>query len=142
MPEVGARVIITHTLAHMREAHEAARSLNTPLVLQTATGALRFAGAQYLLSMFAKARAEFPDVASILILNCDDAGAETISAMRIGHTHIRSSAAEQTRAKLVDIARQLGVTVVEGDYEALDLRYSYRVREACVQWLGGDTRSA
>ena len=129
------RVIIAHTLAHIREAFAAAQELGTPLILQTATGALRYAGAQYLLTMFHKAQSEYPQVRATLILNCDDAGAETVSAMRIGHTHIRSSASEGLREKLVDIAKQLGVIVVEGEFAALDLRYSYRLNEACKKWL-------
>ncbi len=129
------RVIIAHTLVHMREAFAAAHTLHTLLVLQTATGALRFAGAQYLLTMFQKAQAEFPAVRAVLILNCDDAGAETVSAMRIGHTHIRSSAPEILKAKLADIAQQLGVVMVEGVFEALDLRYTYKPAEACEKWL-------
>lgn len=130
------RVIIAHTLPHMRAAFAAAQETGRPLTLQTATGALRFAGAQYLLSLFTKAQAEYPEVAAILILNCDDAGAETVSAMRIGHTHIRSSAPAPLRGRLVDIAGQLGVAVVQGEPEAaLDLRYTYRVEEACRGWL-------
>lgn len=130
-----SRVIIAHTLAHMREAFAAAQELQKPLVLQTATGALLFAGAQYLLTMFQKAQAEHPGVRAILILDCGDAGAETVSAMRIGHTHIRSEATEPLRSKLVDIAQQLGIVVVEGSTSALDLRYTYRVGEACRTWL-------
>ena len=129
------RVIIAHTLAHMRAAFGAAQAVQVPLVLQTATGALRFAGAQYLLAMFQKAQSEFPTVTAVLILNCDDAGAETVSAMRIGHTHIRTSAPAGLRVKLVDIAKQLRVTVVEGTPEVLDLRFTYYLDDACKKWL-------
>lgn len=131
------RVIIAHNLAHMRAAFIAAHEAHTDLVLQTATGALRYAGGQYLLTLFQKVQAEFSDVKAVLILECDDAGAETVSAMRIGHTHIRSSAVDALRKKLVNIAQQLGVVVVEGEYESLNLRYSYRVEEDCKKWLSG-----
>lgn len=129
------RIVIVHSFMHARDALAAAQALHRPIALQSATGAIRFAGGQYLLTMFQKAHALFPDVKAIFILDCDDAGAETISAMRIGHTHIRSSAAPPTRAKLVDIAKQLGVVVVDGPWEALDLRYSYDVPDACRKWL-------
>jgi len=130
------RVIIAHTLAHTRAAFGAAQAVQTPLVLQTATGALRFAGGQYLLSLFQKVQNEFPDVKALLILECDDAGAETVSAMRIGHTHIRSSAPDALRVKLVDIAQQLGVVVADDVPEVLDLRFTYYVDDACKKWLG------
>ncbi len=129
------RVIIAHTLAHMREAFKVAHELEVPLVLQTATGALRFAGAQYLLTMYEKAHMNYPDVVATLILNCDDAAAETISAMRIGHAYVRSTAAGPTREKLKDIALQLGVVWVEGEFQALDLRYTYQVYVNCKLWL-------
>ncbi|MBY0407713.1 MAG: hypothetical protein K2Q01_08470, partial [Rickettsiales bacterium] len=61
--------------------------------------------------------------------------AETVSAMRTGHTHIRSTAEEPLRAKLMDIAGQLGVSVVEGTPAALDLRFTYYVANACREWL-------
>ena len=129
------RVIIAHTLIHMREAFAAADALQKPLVLQTATGALRFAGAQYLLTMYDKAHALYPNVSSVLVLNCGDAGAETVSAMRIGHKHIRCSAPDMLKAKLADIAQQLGVEMVEAAYVSLDLRYTFKVADECKKWL-------
>lgn len=129
------RVIIAHTFAHMRDAFAAAQDVQAALVLQTATGALRFAGAQYLLTMYEKAHALYPQVEAKLVLNCDDAGAETVSAMRVGHKYLRSDAPEGLKAKLVDIAGQLGVVMVEGEYAALDLRYTYDVSDACKKWL-------
>ena len=139
MPEAGqqgySHVIIAHNLVHMREAHAAAQALGVPLVLQTATGALRFAGAEYLLTTYRKARTMYPGVDSLLILQCDDAAAETIHAMRSGHTHIRTSAPEPTRSKLVNIAGQLGIVVADGEFSALDLVYEYDTRGACMKWL-------
>lgn len=130
------RVIIAHNLVHMREAHAIAQELGVKLWLQTATGALRFAGAEYLLTTYRKAQALYPGVDSTLILQCDDAGAETIHAMRSGHTHIRTRAPEPTRGKLVNIAQQLGIVVMEGDSPALDLLFEYDTRGACRKWLG------
>ena len=46
-----------------------------------------------------------------------------------------SSAPEGLRVKLLDIAQQLGVTVVEGTPEALDLRFTYYLDDACKKWL-------
>lgn len=130
-----SRVIIAHHLFHMRDAHCAAHELGTPLTLQTAAGALRFAGAAFLLSAYKQAHDLFPQVQSVLILDCGDAAAHAIQAMRIGHTHVRLASAPPTRTKLEDIARQLGVNVVEGEYSALDLAYAYPVADSCRKWL-------
>ena len=102
--------IIVHTIDDVRAALQNA---TTPVTLQTAPDAIFYAGSLYLLLMFQSAKAEFPDTEAILILDCSDAGAEAISAMQMGHTHIRSSAAEPLRTKLRDIARQLNVIMVD-----------------------------
>lgn len=132
-----SRAIVCHTLAHMRAAFAAAAELKKPLTIQTATGALRFAGAEFLLATFKKARAEFPGVEAVLVLQCDDYAADTLHAMRSGHTHFRSSAPEPTYGKLKNIAQKLGLSLLEGEVQALDLVYEYDAAKACRAWLNG-----
>jgi hypothetical protein len=134
MPDLG-RVIICHTLAHMRAAFTAAKEANVPLVIQTATGGLRFAGAEYLKETFRKAAEEFPGVEAVLVLQCDDYAADTVQVMRGGQVHIRSHAPEPTYAKLRSIAGQVGAVRVEGDVQALDLKFEYDPLRACRAWL-------
>jgi len=107
MPDT-QKIVIVHTIDDVRAA---LRSAQGPITLQSAPDAIFYAGSLYLLTMFQQAKAEFPDVGAIFILDCGDAGAETISAMQIGHTHIRTSAPQPLRAKLSDIAKQLDVTI-------------------------------
>lgn len=129
------RVIICHNLAHMRLAFSAAAELGKPLVIQTAEGALRYAGAEYLLATFEKAKAEAPQVAATLVLDCDTATADALHAMRQGIKHLRMNAPEPARSKLLDIAAQLGTVVLEGEFEGLNLLYEYKADEACKRWL-------
>jgi len=102
-------VTIIHTIDDVRTALQNAK---TPVTLQTAPDAIFYAGSLYLLMMFQNAKAEFPDVQATFILDCGDAGAEAVSAMQMGHTHIRSTAPEPLLVKLKDIARQLGVCII------------------------------
>lgn len=124
------RVIIAHTIEHVRAALAASRG--KPVILQSAPDAVHYAGSLYLLRMFEQARQEHPDAEAIFILDCRDAGATAIEAMRAGHKHIRPS-----EAKIADIARNHGVTVHDGPYEALDLHTVRDTKDACIKWLEG-----
>ena len=97
--------IIVHTIDDVRAALQADPSA----CLQSAPDAIFYAGGLYLLTMFRQAKAEFPGSDAIFILDCADASAEALAAMRMGHSHIRSAATEPLRAKLSDIAQQSGV---------------------------------
>lgn len=129
------RVIIVHNILHMRHAFAAAVKTNRPLILQSACGAIRFAGAEYLKECFAQAQLEHPAVDAHFIIDCDDAGAFTIQAMRMGHAYIRSNAPSPLKEKLFNIAQKLDVVVADGAYESLDLIYEYDAYGACMKWL-------
>lgn len=90
-----------------------AKAQHVPVTLQSAPDALLYAGALYLLQMYVQEKEAFPEVEARFILDCGKAGAEAVTAMRIGHTHIRTHAPEPLRDKLLDIAAQLGVTVMD-----------------------------
>jgi hypothetical protein len=129
------RVVIVHNLEHAREALAVAVKCKKPIVLQSAPDAIFYAGALYLLKLFEQAQKEYPKADAIFILNCGDARAEAISAMQLGHKHIRSNAEPELREKLADIAAQLGVTVHSGPYETLDLGAVKDAKSACRAWL-------
>lgn len=103
-------IIIVHTLDDVRAALKT--SSGHTVIMQSAPDAIFYAGALYLLTMFQQASAEYPDCKATFILDCADSGAQAISAMQMGHTHIRSSAAAPLFAKLQDIANQLGVVLL------------------------------
>jgi fructose/tagatose bisphosphate aldolase len=134
MPEA-RRVIIIHTLEHARAALEAASEARMPVIVQSAPDAIHYAGSLYLLTLFRQARHSVPDADAIFILDADAAAAEAISAMQMGHTHLRSNAQSGLAGKISDIAAQLGVVMIAGEYEALDLLRHHDAKEACRKWL-------
>jgi len=127
------RVLIVHTL----EQATALLALNRPVMLQSAPDAIFYAGALYLLSMFREAQKQYPGSDAVFILDCADAGAETIDAIQMGHTHIRSSAPEPLLAKLADIAKQANVIFLDGAYESLDVRHEHDIKAAALTFLTG-----
>jgi len=132
------RVVIVHTLEQAAQALEAATELDRPIDLQTAPDAIFYAGSLYLLRMFEQAKAYHPGVSARCILDCGEAGAEAVQAMQMGHKHLRSSAPPELRAKLADIAGQLGVEMHDKPYETLDLQQVRDTKDACRKWLKGE----
>lgn len=135
MADAYTRVIIVHTAEHVRAALEAASGYAFPVALQSAPGAIAYAGALYLLHMFAQASAEFPKRQAMFILDCGEQAAEAIAAMEMGHTHIRVSVPEPLQLRLEDIARQHHITLVTTPFEALDLYHVRDAKAACRKWL-------
>jgi len=129
------RVVVVHTLEQAAAALAIAAELEKSIVLQSAPDAIFYAGALYLLKLFEQAQKSQPKAKAIFILNCGDARAEAISAMRMGHKHIRSNAAPELREKLASIAESHGITLHTGPYEALDLLNVRNVKKACRDWL-------
>jgi hypothetical protein len=129
------RVIVIHTLEHAITALEVAAECKKPATLQSAPDAIFYAGGLYLLKLFEQAKKACPDAQATFILNCGEARAEAVSAMQMGHKHIRSNAAPDLREKLADIAKQHNVTFHTGPYEALDLVQASDTKTACRDWL-------
>lgn len=129
------KVVIVHNFEHACDALAAAAECKKPIVLQSAPDAIFYGGPLYLLKLFEQAQKEQPKADAIFILNCGDARAEAISAMQLGHKHIRSNAEPELREKLADIATQHGVTFHTGPFEALDLFNVNDPGKACRDWL-------
>ncbi len=135
MADAPQRVIVVHTLEHALVALETAQELNLPVTIQSPPDAIFYAGSLYFLHLFMQAQQAFPAVPTRFILDCADTGAEAVGALELGHRAIRSSAAEELRAKLRDIATGCGGELLEGPYEALDLLRLTDTKGACVQWF-------
>jgi len=129
------RVVVVHTLEQATAALAVAAELKKPIVLQSAPDAIFYAGALYLFKMFEQAQKSQPKAEATCILNCGDARAEAISAMQMGHKHIRSNAEPELREKLANIAESHGITLHTGPYEALDLSTVRNAKTACRAWL-------
>lgn len=127
--------IIVHTLEDAVAALEAAEELNVPVTLQSAPDAIFYAGSLYLLHLFEQAQKLCPGAKGTFVLDAADGGAEALAAMQVGHKRLRTSADEQTRAQLKDIASQNGITIVEGTEPTLDLAGVRDARAACLEWL-------
>ena len=129
------RIIIIHTLDQAIDALEVAQALNLAIILQSAPNAIFYAGGLYLFNLFEKAKRTFSNVAPVFILDCANAEAETMQALRIGHRHLRLDSRSNTWEKLVDIAAQYGATIHTEPYEALDLAQVEDTKSACKTWL-------
>ncbi len=129
------RVVIVHTVEHALTALAAAAEKNAPVILQSGRDAIFYAGSLYLLHMFEAACKAYPGVRATCIVDCADASGEAIAAMQMGHKHMRSSAPEELRAKLADIAQENGIAFYTGEFEALDLLHARDAGKACRDWL-------
>lgn len=129
------KVIIVHTLVQAQAALEIAVSLKKPVLLQSAPGALGYAGSLYLLNLFTQAMQAFPQAEATCILDCGDMAGYAIGAITDGHKHLRADMPPEGFAKLQSIAGQYGATLYTSQPEALDLQLTADIREACRQWL-------
>ncbi len=104
--------IVVHTLDDARAALKAAAESGQFVTLQSAPDAVLYAGSLYLLTLYRQACAEYPAAGSVFVLDCADAAAQALEAMRIGHTHIRIDAEPIVADKLRSAAEQLGVSII------------------------------
>jgi hypothetical protein len=86
----------------------AALAQGAPVTLISAEGAALHAGCGWWHALVARARAEFPDVACIDILDCADGTGVALAALRIGVTRLVLWAGAPGRAAVVTIAESLG----------------------------------
>jgi hypothetical protein len=70
------------------------------------------------------------------VLDCGDAPALALAALRQGIDAVRVEAPARVRARIADIARQSGGALVTGRVVALDLAAAGEPLAACRAWLG------
>lgn len=87
----------------------AARAAGAAPTLLTPEDAASRYGAGYLGALQKRARAEFPDVAFTLIVDCGDAPGHALACLRAGVTKISMKTWNE---KIADIARQMGAELV------------------------------
>ena len=125
-----------HDLAQAREALAAAAELGVPVTVLSPPGAARYQGVGYFAALVAAARHAVPDAAATAVLDCGDAPALALAALRQGIEAVRVAAPAQVRARIADIARQSGGALVTGRVVALDLAAAGEPLAACRAWLG------
>jgi len=86
-----------------------ARESGASPTLVTPEDAAAFYGAGYLAALQDKARAQFPDVAFKLIVDCGDAPGYALACLRAG---VKLISMREHNEKVADIARQMGAELV------------------------------
>ena len=102
-------IMIVRDWRQTQAALLAARAAGSAPVLLTPEGAASRYGAGYLGALQDRARAEFPDVAFTLIVDCGDAPGHALACLRAGVTKISMATWNE---KIADIARQMGAELV------------------------------
>jgi hypothetical protein len=101
--------VVVRDWRQTRAALEDARDAGAAPVLLTPENAAATYGAGYLAALQDRARAEFPDVAFTLIVDCGDTPGYALACLRAGVARISMSPHNE---KIADIARQMGAELV------------------------------
>jgi fructose/tagatose bisphosphate aldolase len=132
---VTRRAIIVHSLEDARAALAAAAELGLPVTLRSAPGAAAYLGAQIFREIIETARAEYPEVDAVGILDCGENAGFALAALRHGIERVRVDLPAETRARVADIARQHGGALDDDPAPALDLLDCDSAAERCRNWL-------
>ena len=125
------RVIIIHSLDHVRAALAAAAAQGVPVTIASAVGAAGYAGPLWFKAAIDLARAEHPAVDATAILDCGDAPGMVLAALRAGLPHVRFAGTDEMRARLA----AMGAMIDTETAEELDLRDESDAEAACRAFL-------
>lgn len=131
------RAIIVHSLEDARAALAAAAEVGVPVALRSAPGAAAYLGAQIFREIIEAARAEYPEVDAVGILDCGENAGFALAALRRGIERVRVDLPAETRARVADIARRSGSALDDDPAPALDLLDCDTSDERCRNWLRG-----
>ena len=129
------QAIIVHSLEDARAALAAAAELGVPIALRSAPGAAAYLGPQIFRAIIEAARAEYPEVNAVGVLDCGEDAGFALAALRHGIERVRVNLPAETRARVADIARQHGGAVDDDPAAALDLLDCDTPAEQCRSWL-------
>ena len=130
-----ARVVLFHSLAHADAALAAAADLGVRVTLRTAPGAAAYAGAGHLAAIVARATAEHAGVRFEAVIDCGADAGTAMAALRAGWREIGFTGRDDVRAKLADMAGQMGARLAGEAPEALDLLDVADAGAACREYL-------
>jgi hypothetical protein len=111
--------VIVHGLADAK----AAMTLGRPVTLLSAPGAAIFAGCLWWREMVATARADFPDVEALDVLDCADASGAAMGALRSGLCRLVLWPEAPGWPSVAEIAARQGGFVLTEAPAALDLSH-------------------
>lgn len=126
---------VIHGVNHARAVLTAAAGTGLPVALWSAPGAAAYMGAPMFREIINAASAEIPGIDAIGVLDCGRDAGFALAAFRHGVGFVRVDLPSATLAKVADIARQMGATVVPERPRALDLIDCPDPVSACQSWL-------
>lgn len=135
-PQNAPAKIIVHEIGHALAALSAARAHNRPLIILSATGAVRSTGAGWWRELVAQACDNAPDHGAEWILDCADEPGMALAALREGVGTIALDAGEPVWSRVAQIAAQCDASVKRVDRTgALDLAGSNNPQRDCNLYL-------
>jgi len=134
---VSGKRVIVHSLDQARAAIAAAADLKVPVTLMSARGMASFMGPLWFWKLLELAARD--GVAVTGVLDCADEPGTVMAALRTGFQLVRFTGAADMRARLDDMARQMGARV-EGETpcRVLDLVDRRDAAAACRAFLAAD----
>lgn len=135
-PENSPARIVVHEIDHAVAALAAARAHERPIVILSAVGAARSAGAGWWRELVAQTREGSLDQDAEWILDCGDEPGMALAALREGVGSIALDAGEPIWSRVAQIAAQCDATVRRVDRTgALDLAGSNNPQRDCNLYL-------
>lgn len=131
---------IVHSLAQACAALQAADEGGQAIGLLSPPGAVHSLGTGYFLAMEQAANRRFPGADCQTILDCGEAPGLALEALRAGAPAICLTASTEVLAKVDDIARQHGATLVAAPPDAIDLGTAAAPLEAARRALAETDR--
>lgn len=132
-----APTIVVYGFEDAVAALTAAASLDRPVRLKSPFVVAASLGPQVAWSMFRQASAVVPEAVATWVLDCGDETGLALAALRVGVSEVQVAAPSAARARVEDIAAQLGARVTSdaGPVPTLDLADAVDPLAACREWL-------
>lgn len=128
--------IVVHEISHALAALTAARAQNQPLLILSAPGAVRSAGAGWWRELVAQAGDSVPDQSAEWVLDCGDEPGMALAALREGVGTIALEVDEPTWSRVAQIAARCDASLVRVSRSgALDLADSNNPQRDCNLYL-------
>ena len=132
-----APTIVVYGFEDVVAALTVAASLGRPVRLKSSFVVAASLGPQVAWSMFRQASAVVPEALATWVLDCGDETGLALAALRVGVPEVRADLPNEARARVGDIAAQLGARVTSdaGPAPTLDLADAGDPLAACREWL-------
>lgn len=131
LPALPPTTLRVHGWKHVAAVLTAAREARRAVTLLAPPGGTYTGGVGFWAAID-KRRAElFPDVESVLVVDCDGAPGHVMAALRVGLRHLVFDGNAVARARLADIVARQDAALVDRPPAALDLIHEKDPLRAC-----------